>query len=969
MPQWLDNISTVVIDVFHLPSNKERASKISYLLSVISLVALLILLIQNTQFNYRGIVFALLVVTSVTLLLVGYWINKPFFPKIRLSFNSFGEKEGESFLTLGRKKDVSEILKLINWEINHIILIEGERGVGKTSLLRAGIKFHFYYQKDVDSEYFTCSEEGQDNLSSSIKQFIRQNNNPEGNSLKKLVLLDNLSWLDDNSLKEVVSTLKVLIEDKQNAICFIIASENTETRTRGRIIDVLNLSKERLKLYSLKSFDRDVGLKILYKLLGLKNLNLRLRDLVKNLVELFSENGTISPKDLIVCSMVMDYALRFASLSSKEKWDSDNLLRDFLQFKLLEFDWNSIKVMLKALLEDQELTYKSAKSNYQISGEEIHRLRLVGIIEVKEGPYPSFKLSHDALANPLESILQKEELSLLKADALKKRDSLKMAFFLSIATLVLLVVGFFWGYRNFSIEEREMFKNWELPPDLYDKYKEANHLFLSVQNMNNLNWSSSEEILRSLTLYMNSGSAFSQQEDLSALNELIIQKKVEELSFMKHFIQLEHLSMFRVTYLDFEIISKLKKLKELEIYINRNVKLKNLGSVTDLDSLKMLKMIFEGPYEIRSLSNYSFLSDIKNLEQLELEGRFDQIFIEQLPALDKLTLSLLNDDQDTIINLDKFLSQELSSFELKSRAEVPKKIIGLRNLSNLESLVIEASLDSLSAVLSQLSNLNGELNHLKLSLKNQNQLGLSGFENLSKLESLDLDISNTGIKNLRNLEELMNLRKLILQLGGSEISNLRFLSRFVGLEELSVDFGNSAIKDIDVLLSNFKLKYLDLTFDQGVVSDLRILSRLDNLESLKLSLEGPVLSNTDSILSIITELKELKSLSVSLPYSDLCHTNFLKKSRGLTKLEIKARSLVNLDWRAILSLENLNELQIEMTRTVDYAELDWNAIKQLKLNKFSIKGIDFNAESKLDWMPQKTDSLWYTPISIGYSIQ
>ncbi len=55
--------------------------------------------------------------------------------------SAFGEHDGELFSGLGRKKELENILGLVLDDSSHVIVVMGESGAGKTSLLKAGLVY------------------------------------------------------------------------------------------------------------------------------------------------------------------------------------------------------------------------------------------------------------------------------------------------------------------------------------------------------------------------------------------------------------------------------------------------------------------------------------------------------------------------------------------------------------------------------------------------------------------------------------------------------------------------------------------------------------------------------------------------------------------------------------------------------------------------------------------------------------
>ena len=251
-----------------------------------------------------------------------------------------------------------------------------------------------------------------------------------------------------------------------------------------------------------------------------------------------------------------------------------------------------------------------------------------------------------------------------------------------------------------------------------------------------------------------------------------------------------------------ENLSKIKRLKKLDLWGNRINKIEGLGELKDLESLSL------GKNEIT-----------------KIEG------LDSLQKLKSLTL-----EENKILEL-KNLSNLVNLKYLGLRKNYIRTISGLNSLENLKNLDLESN---------DIQNLNGIESLKKLTKLNlSNNLNISDFSILSKLSSLKrlllkkTNISDISMLNLGHLIELdlsenkiseipkINLPELkILKLDKNQLKTMDSLCQFPNLECLKLNENKieelKCIHRMKYTLNKFYIDNNKLSLDEDQVDKLKI---------------------------------------------------------------------------------------------------------------------------------------------------
>lgn len=299
--------------------------------------------------------------------------------------------------------------------------------------------------------------------------------------------------------------------------------------------------------------------------------------------------------------------------------------------------------------------------------------------------------------------------------------------------------------------------------------------------------------------------------------------------------------------LDFSILSKLKKLKHLDLCGNRN--LENISFLNGMGDLVVLNL---GITAITNLHNFPYLPKLKVLN-LKMNH------IRNLHGLEKQTdltdLTLWGTDVDDIEILKDFKNLRALDFNncinIKNYSPISNltKLIYLnffnlkmsefsflKKLKNLVCLLM----DGISGMMTddKLNNLTGLTNMKFLYMKNMNLRDISFLKNMTKMRFLNL----TGnfivdLSPLENMTEMINLN-LSNNLSLTDLSPLHKMSKIVKL----IMSGMSGLKHDK-----------GLTSTNMIVSDISVVKNMPNLEVIEM--------NNNSKIKDISHLKYCSKLT------------------------------------------------------------------------------------------------------------
>ncbi len=331
-------------------------------------------------------------------------------------------------------------------------------------------------------------------------------------------------------------------------------------------------------------------------------------------------------------------------------------------------------------------------------------------------------------------------------------------------------------------------------------------------------------------------------ESLSALTNLKVAKlymaDTDSLDFLAGTPNLEVLDLygFGHTFENYEPVSKLKNLKKLNIYMNKQAvdeKLAVLKSLTSLQEMRLSKC--------KSVTTLSFVENCKSMTRIDASWCSALVDFSALKAMDQL--EHVEFSKATLENIE-FLAGKKKLKHVSLDGTGIKHVNELKGLPNLETVYLESS-------------------------------AVTDISGLAEVPALRfLSINKTKISDL---SPLTNSEKLfVLTARETQVSDLSPLKGKQLLKNLFLN--KTPVTDISPLADLPQLYYLDLT--ETAVSDISIVASLANLSTLNLG--GTKVTDFSPIHSGLPKLS-----SVVLPKSTSEETlSELKAKRPKTRFQV-----------------------------------------------------------------------------------
>jgi transcriptional regulator with XRE-family HTH domain len=411
--------------------------------------------------------------------------------------------------------------------------------------------------------------------------------------------------------------------------------------------------------------------------------------------------------------------------------------------------------------------------------------------------------------------------------------------------------------------------------------------------------------------------------------------------------RLTHLRWLRSSFneLSFET-PKLSDLEGLEVckslvFLTLNLNgSRGIGSVDALKDLKGLTSLTLnlGSTSVGSLDALKELKSLKNLtlnlsrEYVNLSGRIADSLdvLKDLKGLTSLTLDLSG--SSNVGSLDALEELEgLTNLKLDLRGSYVGDgsvySLPLKRLKDLTSLTLNLIGSRRTPSLDALKDLTS-LTSLTLDLGDRNADSLDVLKDLKGLTNLTLDLSGSSVGSLDVLKDLKGLTNLTLDLSGSSVGSLDALKDLKGLTNLTLDLSGTNVGSLDALKDFKGLASLTLNLSDSKVRSLDALKDLKGLISLTLYL-------TNAVVDSLEALKDLTLNLTSINVGGLDALRNFKDLKGLTSLtlNLSGANVGGLD--ALKDLESLTSLTLNLSYSnlgsVDVLK-DLKGLKNLTLN-------------------------------------
>lgn len=297
----------------------------------------------------------------------------------------------------------------------------------------------------------------------------------------------------------------------------------------------------------------------------------------------------------------------------------------------------------------------------------------------------------------------------------------------------------------------------------------------------------------------------------------------------------------------------------------------NLSGIEYMQNLERITIHASG------IKDFSFLSKLKKLKDLDIQSN-DEIDCEQLKNISSLEkFSTLNSE---VKNLNKL--SELKKLKELSLSNAWYDIKEIENFINLENLYIHGNIYNEAPDFNKLINLKS----LRLSFNsfdNTNTKPLT-FDKLTLLESLSISsygdtvVDFTNISNLKNLK-LLSLNAYIV----NNAKNIDQISKIPNLENLNIDSWEYQTVNISVnSIANPKLKELKIA---GIIDDIGALTKLNYLENVTINNRGLGKVNIEKYLNDAENIKVKNKLKLEGTFEENIEPIICGQTRNINLLE------------------------------------------------------------------------------------
>lgn len=878
--------------------------------------------------------------------------------------SAFTPQDGEIFKKLGRQEELQKLKDWIQDDQVPLVIVMGESGVGKTSLLRAGVQ-NLLDEKEVAYWEAVATDPGE-----KFRRAVRSKLGKNPNGLEKgALLVDQTEQLGaDRDVFELLQ--KHLEADPPYRVTWILAMRR-EYHYSWVVWSLKHLDesvRHRVRELPVEHFNRDRAKEIFSTLAA--EADLTVQETVRDqIIRSIAEGDKVSPVDLAIALQVLGHNPKhaedprfFVSIGGHSA-----MLTSYLEGELQRYTEPEREAVYRALLvlieEEGEEDQRKADG---ASVEELHRIARPKTPEV---------LDHalDHLALPGVRVLERcgtaqDRLRLVHERFIPAVRRLAGAVLTEAeqASRLLARRCAAWSRegeaRRFLLRRKELRQvEQELPRLRWGENREGKERLLRASQLRRSLLAIGSVTILFIGLMVALGFRHAQQvqsvkrqlpswglpvglyEALPQVESLFLESaRVSNLAW------LAQASILHEIHLDFGNVSSLNGLPESLQHLRIDLsdsEVKNLYGLPQ--GLKMLEIDIQAS-QVQDLAGLPNSLQELTLRVNSLQARSLNKLPSSLQTL-KLTIADLDGPLDRLPPNIENLALDLRYSKVSDLGSLPKH---LRALMVAAPRTVPLDLGTLPDSLQQL--------HLDLSHSEQTKLptfpknldklslyiGLSRINNIEQLPSnltyLDLDLGDSLVASLRglpdNLKELrlsasrsslqnlsgipQNLRRLDLDLSGTKIAGLGQLPQ--GLQVLSLDLSDSLIQSLVELPAS--LRHLTLDLDSSKVDDIRGLPQ--GLIQLELKI------GTSEVQDIAGLPESLQQLTLDLQGSHVNSITLLPRNLQHLALDItrsKIRSLEGLpEHLQILNLTaktyfpwTLRALPRRL-RTLRLSEVPWN---------------------------------------------
>ncbi len=871
-------------------------------------------------------------------------------PSVIKGPSAFTPGDGELFRRLGRESELQELMGYVLDNQTRLVVLMGESGAGKTSLVRAGLP-HILKDKGVRVHYWEAvPTDSAERLLRAIQEDWSANGATTPAALDELINPSTVLGAEQHVI--VLDQFEQL--RGRNAVLQFLRRVARESLPPHRLTWIVAFRREYRadwadfmipehkrgfypKELSLRLFSAEAARDVIIQLIQEADLQVE-QPVVNNLIEAAANaDNQVSPVDIGIGLLVLSELherLGGRTLTVKDyqfAGGAEGLLTQYINRCLERFAETEREPLLKALL-----ALRNPATNQRLA----------------EG-LPLEQLATEAEADPrrlqpqLDRLAQRD-IRLLETVAHESVTHYRLPHERLIPALHRLTGKLLGEIEQARLRFENAFLAWEKNDKRAHYLLKGKDLKLIERNASQMLWGSAEQEKQTYLRQSLRRRSFVRMGAMAAAIALMAvgwggaqwyqryegRRYLSESGYPPGLYDYQHqLKKLEMTEpLDLERFNWFSSDSTIEELFLKGAESSNsiagLSSLAHCPSLKKLTLDLSRS----QVGDLTPLAKLTNLTHLTLDLRLSQVNrlepLTRLNNLAQLTLDLSFSRKQNVELLAQLTNTQLAltlhggqvtdewpKAKFPNLTELTIDLIGsqfinagaLAKVSSLKQLTIYFGGKHVVNV-EPLAELNG-LTHLSLVLRDSQVSNLAALAKLSKLKLLTLNLSNSEGSDLGQLVKLRNLTQLALYLGGNHVDNVEMLLGMNNIGQLILDFQGSSLRNLDELARLGDLKQLTLELRTiNVDGILESLVKLKNLSQLTLDSRYGPKPNFESLV----ELSKWMQFSLYLHVSQASDLEWLTKLSSLKELILNpgGESQVT-NWEALTRIPKLQKLSLE----------------------------------------------------------
>jgi conflict system STAND superfamily ATPase len=511
-------------------------------------------------------------------------------------------------------------------------------------------------------------------------------------------------------------------------------------------------------------------------------------------------------------------------------------------------------------------------------------------------------------------------------------QSLRFIAFKMLAAAVVVACLTFGGVRvSRDLSAMRQLMSWRLPPDLYNHQQQLKALNIAGAPITDLRWLRSAR-LSDLDINSTAWESIDGISNASGLQTVTLSLSSSKVKNLRELGGMQGIKTLTLTLGETPIqnLAELRNLSSLE-NLTLHLSGSRIHDVADLGTLQRLRTLDldlrNSPLNARVIEGLTNLGNVTDLKLDLSESKIREIpDLTALSSLTGLTVNLQKSQIRSLSNLTLLKGLRKLDLDLAGCSSM-KDLPDLSGFKNLDTLVLTLNDTSLLKLPAGMESLKN-LQHLKLILTTTHIRDLPDFGQFLKLQSLELNLG-PDIDRLPGLSQ-STLSHLELNFTGSRSPSLQDLSQIRNLSELNIDIRpfKSNLPDLQQLRG---LQSLELHLEWSQLPLLPDLSALTELKTLVLVLSGE-LEKESAVreLSRVTKLESVRNLTLGLDGSNISILPDFTEPNELDALTLNLRNSQIGDLSKLAQLQKLTQLTLHLESTPQLNRLpDLNALAKL----------------------------------------